>query len=41
MALAEAIRRRGERGARAPHIGYVTRDEYKLQFNDIFDQILA
>jgi len=24
-----------------PHIGYVTRDEYELQFMDIFDQILA
>ena len=24
-----------------PHIGYVTRDEYELQFSDIFDQILA
>src|SRR5262245_30460535 len=24
-----------------PHIGYVTRDEYDLQFADIFDQILA
>lgn len=24
-----------------PHIGYVTRDEYDLQFTDIFDQILA
>jgi D-3-phosphoglycerate dehydrogenase len=24
-----------------PHIGYVTRDEYDLQFNDIFDQINA
>jgi D-3-phosphoglycerate dehydrogenase len=24
-----------------PHIGYVTRDEYELQFTDIFDQILA
>jgi D-3-phosphoglycerate dehydrogenase len=24
-----------------PHIGYVTRDEYELQFDDIFDQILA
>jgi D-3-phosphoglycerate dehydrogenase len=23
-----------------PHIGYVTRDEYELQFSDIFDQIL-
>jgi D-3-phosphoglycerate dehydrogenase len=24
-----------------PHIGYVTRDEYELQFADIFDQIAA
>jgi D-3-phosphoglycerate dehydrogenase len=24
-----------------PHIGYVTRDEYELQFTDIFDQVLA
>jgi D-3-phosphoglycerate dehydrogenase len=24
-----------------PHLGYVTRDEYELQFSDIFDQILA
>jgi D-3-phosphoglycerate dehydrogenase / 2-oxoglutarate reductase len=24
-----------------PHIGYVTCDEYELQFTDIFDQILA
>jgi D-3-phosphoglycerate dehydrogenase len=24
-----------------PHIGYVTRDEYELQFIDIFDQIVA
>ncbi len=24
-----------------PHIGYVTEDEFELQFNDIFDQILA
>jgi D-3-phosphoglycerate dehydrogenase len=24
-----------------PHIGYVTRDEYEVQFADIFDQILA
>jgi D-3-phosphoglycerate dehydrogenase len=24
-----------------PHVGYVTRDEYELQFTDIFDQILA
>jgi D-3-phosphoglycerate dehydrogenase / 2-oxoglutarate reductase len=24
-----------------PHIGYATRDEYELQFSDIFDQIVA
>ncbi len=24
-----------------PHIGYVTTDEYEIQFNDIFDQIIA
>jgi D-3-phosphoglycerate dehydrogenase len=24
-----------------PHLGYVTRDEYELQFSDIFDQIRA
>jgi D-3-phosphoglycerate dehydrogenase / 2-oxoglutarate reductase len=24
-----------------PHIGYVTRDEFELQFSDVFDQILA
>jgi D-3-phosphoglycerate dehydrogenase / 2-oxoglutarate reductase len=24
-----------------PHIGYVTRDEYELQFADVFDQIIA
>jgi D-3-phosphoglycerate dehydrogenase len=24
-----------------PHLGYVTRDEYELQFTDIFEQILA
>jgi D-3-phosphoglycerate dehydrogenase len=24
-----------------PHIGYVSRDEYELQFADIFDQITA
>jgi len=24
-----------------PHIGYVTRDEYEVQFTDIFDQIVA
>jgi len=25
----------------APHIGYVSRDEYEVQFSDIFDQIVA
>jgi D-3-phosphoglycerate dehydrogenase len=24
-----------------PHIGYVTREEYELQFTDIFDQVVA
>jgi D-3-phosphoglycerate dehydrogenase len=24
-----------------PHLGYVTRDEYELQFSDVFDQITA
>jgi D-3-phosphoglycerate dehydrogenase len=24
-----------------PHLGYVTRDEYELQFTEIFDQIAA
>jgi D-3-phosphoglycerate dehydrogenase len=24
-----------------PHIGYVSRDEYEIQFTDIFDQIIA
>ena len=24
-----------------PHIGFVTREEYDLQFNDIYDQIIA
>jgi D-3-phosphoglycerate dehydrogenase len=24
-----------------PHIGYVTREEYELQFSDIFDQVVA
>ena len=24
-----------------PHIGYVSRDEYEVQFADIFDQITA
>ncbi len=26
---------------RMPHLGYVTREEYELQFADIFDQIVA
>ncbi len=24
-----------------PHIGYVTRDEYQIQFTEIFDQIVS
>jgi D-3-phosphoglycerate dehydrogenase len=24
-----------------PHLGYVTREEYEIQFSDIFDQITA
>ena len=24
-----------------PHIGYVSRDEYEIQFTEIFDQIIA
>ena len=24
-----------------PHIGYVTRDEFEMQFSDVFDQIVA
>ena len=24
-----------------PHLGYVTREEYEIQFADIFDQIVA
>jgi D-3-phosphoglycerate dehydrogenase len=24
-----------------PHLGYVSREEYEIQFTDIFDQILA
>jgi D-3-phosphoglycerate dehydrogenase len=24
-----------------PHIGYVTREEYEIQFSDIFDQIVS
>jgi D-3-phosphoglycerate dehydrogenase len=23
-----------------PHIGYVTREEYEIQFSDIFDQVI-
>lgn len=30
-----------ERVVCTPHIGYVTRQEYEIQFSDIFDQILA
>jgi D-3-phosphoglycerate dehydrogenase len=26
---------------RTPHIGYVTREEYEIQFAEIFDQIAA
>jgi D-3-phosphoglycerate dehydrogenase len=29
------------RSVYTPHIGYVTRDEYELQFSDVFDQIVA
>jgi hypothetical protein len=29
------------RPSATPHIGYVTRDEYDLQFSDVFDQINA
>ena len=25
----------------SPHLGYVTREEYEMQFSDIFDQIVA
>jgi D-3-phosphoglycerate dehydrogenase len=32
---------RMENAVCTPHIGYVTRDEYELQFVDIFDQIIA
>jgi D-3-phosphoglycerate dehydrogenase / 2-oxoglutarate reductase len=32
---------RTENVVATPHIGYVTRDEYDLQFSDIFDQIAA
>jgi D-3-phosphoglycerate dehydrogenase len=24
-----------------PHVGYVSRDEYEIQFSDIFDQIVS
>jgi D-3-phosphoglycerate dehydrogenase / 2-oxoglutarate reductase len=24
-----------------PHVGYLTRDEYEVQFSDVFDQIVA
>jgi D-3-phosphoglycerate dehydrogenase len=24
-----------------PHLGYVTREEYEVQFSDIFDQVVA
>jgi D-3-phosphoglycerate dehydrogenase len=24
-----------------PHLGYVTREEYEVQFADIFDQVVA
>src|SRR5207244_381530 len=30
-----------ENVACTPHIGYVTREEYELQFSDVFDQIVA
>ncbi len=30
-----------DNGVCTPHIGYVAREEYELQFSDIFDQILA
>jgi D-3-phosphoglycerate dehydrogenase len=30
-----------DRAVCTPHIGYVTREEYELQFSDVFDQILA
>ena len=30
-----------ERAVCTPHIGYVTREEFEIQFSDIFDQILA
>ncbi len=30
-----------DRVVSTPHIGYVTREEYELQFSDVFEQILA
>ena len=30
-----------DRAVCTPHIGYVTREEFEIQFSDIFDQILA
>ncbi len=30
-----------ERALCTPHLGYVTREEYELQFSDIFDQVVA
>jgi D-3-phosphoglycerate dehydrogenase len=24
-----------------PHLGYVTREEYEIQFSDVFDQVVA
>ena len=32
---------RTDRVVCTPHIGYVSRDEYELQFSDIFQQIVA
>ena len=32
---------RFEQVVATPHIGYVTREEYEIQFTDIFDQIVA
>jgi D-3-phosphoglycerate dehydrogenase len=32
---------RMENAVCTPHIGYVSRDEYEIQFDDIFDQIVA
>ena len=34
-------RRRSSPNRSTPHIGYVTRDEYELQFADVFAQIAA